>query len=794
MGSKVLKYFSLFALGSLIVVAALLIAAHFLVTPERVRDAVVPVMEQQLQRKVKLASVDVSLFSGVTLTQLEILDHDNRSMLIAAEKVVLRYQFWPLLLQRVVIDEIRLEHPRLNIERSKDGHFNFSDLFDDKQNPAVKASTVTSASGADNGIDLLISKLYVNRGELLFKDHSFGGAPHRYKLTDFDLKISQLSFDRQSSLTLWGKLNGSPVDIEGTFALGQKKVDLDIIVDNLNLIPFQPYYRQQIDGRLDDLTLGVDLNVAGSVGASIRAKGEVLLKDLDLSLNRLPKFPVRSQQISVALNAVFDAAAKRLSLENFALDYDGIPVQIVGEVSQLDRQPQLDLTVTAERWPLRTVIDHLPSSISREVSGFDPAGDVALHCSLRGRSDDGKNLVKQARITLDAVQLTIGGVRPRLEGIVTLQGAKLSSEALRLVLGDNILQLTLSSDDWRALRPVMQLSMDSGLIDFDHISSASVSRTVESSMSVVTSAGKNVYREINEPGPINLPLTITGSVEIGQLLYQQMQVDGVRANYQLRNNVLSYQDIVGRIANGSFRLNGHVDLRQQGLTYKGQLSGQGLQLELLVPQLKPEYQGVLSGTASVDGEFKGAGTQSIRVQQNLSATGSFIVDNGQMTGTGMLGSLAQFIQVPELRVFRFQQGKGIVQLLTGGQLNFDGQFVGSRARLYPRGVLTLGGEIESTLDLHLAPAVVAELDPKSKISSYLSDEEGWGKVPLIISGRYDKPAFAFDVAALGKTATRKATSKLQKKLEEKLGPEAGTILSEPGAELIDSALKGIFGN
>ena len=46
---------------------ALIILANILITPERVRDTVLPLAEDALDRKVELGGIDVSLFSGISL-------------------------------------------------------------------------------------------------------------------------------------------------------------------------------------------------------------------------------------------------------------------------------------------------------------------------------------------------------------------------------------------------------------------------------------------------------------------------------------------------------------------------------------------------------------------------------------------------------------------------------------------------------------------------------------------------------------------------------------------------------
>ena len=69
------------------------------------------------------------------------------------------------------------------------------------------------------------------------------------------------------------------------------------------------------------------------------------------------------------------------------------------------------------------------------------------------------------------------------------------------------------------------------------------------------------------------------------------------------------------------------------------------------------------------------------------------------------------------------------------------------------------------------------------------DQDGWGRVPLTISGRYDRPHLSYNVAVLGQKAREVVTGKLQEKLREHTGAEAEKSLTKPAAELINSALK-----
>lgn len=779
MGNKVLKYLSLFAFASFLVFALLLVLAHFLVTPQRVRDAVIPVLERQLQRPVHLVSVDVSLFSGATINQLEILDRDGGGLLLAADRVILRYQFWPLLLQRVVIDEIRLDHPRVNIERYADGRFNFTDLVDGSS-AAGSPSSATPSAADPQRIDLLISQCSILRGELLFKDFAFSDVPYRYKLSDFDLKLTDFSLDREFSLALWGQLNGAPIDIEGTLNIQSRALDCDFVLDDLSPVPFQPYYRDYLPGKLNHVLLGGELHVGGSLDKELQLRGTLYAKQLDLLLDATP---IQAQQLLCDLDVAYRHGAGQLAVEQVALQYDGVPLRLRGQVSDIRQQPTLDMTLSAERWPLRTVMDRLPSSLKQEATRFSPAGHIDWRCALQGPLSLGRRLVHTSAIELNGVQVSSGGHRVQLDGLLATTGDTLQSENLQLVLGDNVMTFELSSANWRMSQPEFSLLVRAEQLNLSQNAGAADR----------SEPGVGEFREVGEVGPIHLPFSLHGDLVLNQVSQQGVVITGVRGQFSLRDDVLSFQDVVGRVANGSIRVAGQVDLRQKGLSYRCGVNAQDVQLGQLISQLFPDFEGTTTGTVRFQGDFRGAGTDRLRAQQNLSGQGEFEIIDGEMAGYPLLDQLADFVQLPELRLLRFAEGRGTVKLITGGQVSVDSRFLGRRSRVFPRVQWGLGGELNGALDLLLAPEVVSELDSSAKISRYLSDQQGWGLVPLLLGGRLDRPSFSFNLKAAGAVATQKASERLQRKLEEKLGPEAGKVLSEPGSTLIDSALEGLLG-
>ena len=167
---------------ALVLVAVLLpLLVKLLVTPERIKQVVIPLAEKSLQRKVELGEIEVGLFSGIELHNLKVYEQDGETLFVGSDLVRLKYQLMPLLSLRVVVDEVLLKRPQIRIVRLTDGNFNFSDLL--QQTKRVEPSTsqaVQEKEEEKSGFQLLVSRVRLGEGHLLFLDHHVNAlAPYR---------------------------------------------------------------------------------------------------------------------------------------------------------------------------------------------------------------------------------------------------------------------------------------------------------------------------------------------------------------------------------------------------------------------------------------------------------------------------------------------------------------------------------------------------------------------------------------------------------------------------------------
>ncbi len=786
MVGKLRRYFSVILLFLFISCFTLIILAHFFVTPERVRNTMVPLVENYLKCQVNLSGIEVSIFSGVTLNGLELLSRKDGSLLLAADSVVLRYQLWPLLQQKVVVDEIKLEHPRVNVEYFSNGRLNLYQLH---SGGTESSDNATLQSETSANIDLIVTKIYISDGEVLFRDYSFGKIPHLYKLTDLGLSVANFSLTDTFALKVWGKLNGVPLDIVGELNPADRFYDLTVIADGLDTVQFQPYYRAQLPAQLANLSISVDTHIVGH-GNNITAQGEIDLHQLDVTFLSAKKYPLTADKINIDYN--FTLTGKKLRIETLNIDYDGVKTAVDGSIMLNQNPPLFDLNVQLLRWSLRSVVAVLPTALARAVSEYSLAGDVDVELSLCGSDYGAKNFVDSGVINVSALQATIGDLRPAVDGKITIDGKKIQAQNLSLIVGDNRFAINIASDNWYANRPLFNTSIRADNFNSQQLSSRKT--TSFDTFNNVSAGSGRKSRQTIEPQPIKLPVDIIGDLVINTAQIDSFKIDDLHANYSLKMNKLSYDTVVGKLANGVFNASGNVDLSLQGFSYGGHVTTHGIDLSILVKQLDPQYVDTASGTLSFMVDYHGAGTQRIRLQQNLSLNGELEIVNGTLTGTALVNNVADVLQLPELRVFSFTEGSGKFSKATGGLFKYNAQIAGHRAVIKPLGSISINGLLDADLMVLLSPEVVADIDGKAKIAPYLQNNDGWGMVPLTIAGTIKSPRVSIDLGQVSANALQKAGNDALLKINKKHGGSAVDADIDAGVQLLNSTLQGILGN
>lgn len=267
--------------------AAAAILVKVIVSPDMVKKTVLPRISAVIDRQVTLGDVEVSIFRGIRLRELSVMEKDGSGPFLQTAAARLSYRFWPLLAGRVEVDEVLLEAPKVLIVRYPDGSFNFSDLVRKEKGPR------SADAGDRTPLRLAVTKAGVADGLLVYDDRmGLGGKPFRTELRDIRLDARNVSLDGDFPLELKAALPGMTAALKGTVGrIGTAPVltaDLTLVAGSLSdfIKGLPPMVGEKLAGLSLAGALKMDLKLAGEAKhlKQLLQGGEVQLTDVQLTV------------------------------------------------------------------------------------------------------------------------------------------------------------------------------------------------------------------------------------------------------------------------------------------------------------------------------------------------------------------------------------------------------------------------------------------------------------------------------------------------------------------------------
>jgi uncharacterized protein involved in outer membrane biogenesis len=153
------------------VLIGLAVFVHFYLTEDRIKALIIPPAEEALRRNVNIGSIDVGLFTGITVKDFSVKEVDGKTDFLSTGEFVLRYNLWPLLQGTVIFSEVRLGEPRVWILRDKQGKFNFESLAFLSEAEKKKAEPEPGPeAGAALPLALTIEQVKIDRAQVVVRD------------------------------------------------------------------------------------------------------------------------------------------------------------------------------------------------------------------------------------------------------------------------------------------------------------------------------------------------------------------------------------------------------------------------------------------------------------------------------------------------------------------------------------------------------------------------------------------------------------------------------------------------
>ena len=658
---KVLKIAGITASVLVALFAVILVLAKIVITPERVKNTVIPLAQKALHRPVRMGDIKVSIFSGIIIDKVEIREKDGEEMFLTANLVKLRYQFWPLLKKRIVVDEIMIDAPRIRIVRMPDGSFNYSDIM-------AKEKTAPEEKSEKKGdINLLVTSVEVSNGELLFEDRSgkTGGTPSRYTVSAIEFTSSDIAPNKPFPFKAQASFSDASLEMEGKY--------------------------------------------------------------------------IASEGAKPALDAVFRV-----------MDAD-----------------------------VKKVMAGMPAALAAKAKPYDPAGKINVSLTLAGPLAAPKALLQGGEVTIDDVSFLVSGQRPALSGKLLIKGDAVSSDNLVLTMGKELLSIKMAAANLYG-KPITVTSA----ITADSFDLAPFMNKKEP---VAGKAGSVKP----EPAAMNLPVRATGTAALGQTSYKGLPVTQLLLKYRLIDNILSIDQLSGKVSGGTFSDTSRIDLTQKGYVYSTRLTVQGVQADPVVTAFSPKAAGTVFGTMALNAQLNGRGIRDASLKKNLGGQGDFAITDGRLTGSGLVQKLALFLNLEQLRVVRFNKFAGTFRV-SNGKIVLDSDVSGSDVQLTPTGTVGLDKSLDMSLVTRISPELTGKV-ARGTVGQFLTDEKGWGVLPVKVVGTTSAPKFRLDASMVGGQLKTKAREKLQQTIEQKLMKRKEGEPKAPEQDLMERGLKGIFG-
>lgn len=152
-----------------LVIIAFAVLIKVYVTPEKIKEVLILTVEENLNRKVSIGELDISLFRGIVVKDFAIKEADGETDFLKAEAFVLKYELLPLLFKKVIIDELKIVSPEIRIVRDREGKFNFENIGKEKPAEVKGEKEADKATGLP--VSLLISRAAIKDANFSFQDY-----------------------------------------------------------------------------------------------------------------------------------------------------------------------------------------------------------------------------------------------------------------------------------------------------------------------------------------------------------------------------------------------------------------------------------------------------------------------------------------------------------------------------------------------------------------------------------------------------------------------------------------------
>ncbi|MFP4193843.1 MAG: AsmA family protein [Desulfobacterales bacterium] len=753
----------------------LLVAAKLLITPERVKKTVLPVAEKALNRQVSIGEISISLFSGISIKDFNVMMREEDETFVSAESLVLRYKLWPLLKKQVAVDDLRLINPDIRAVRYKDGAFNFSDLLEDKEEAGayrpgktVEASVALAQENSpDPAIDLMVNQVQIKGGSLSFIDKAAADEPLTSRVDNLELSARNISLKGSFPFELKASLSGAPVSVSGTADAASRKVRADARIKGLDALDFEPYFSDRVPGRISSAKLSLDTTIETDAD-KVSSTGTLRADEVDMVLDALPDAPFENTAVVIDHDLAAELGAQNLKLRSINADLNGISMNAAGNVSY-GSAPEIDISLELPETDVKKIMAAMPEEYSKMASEADPSGKIQAEIRLAGAAAKPKQLLQSGRVRLDSAGVMINDLKTAASGNIILSADRILSRETELKLGGDTASLDFEITEFLSDPIRINNKVTAKRLDLDRLIEAAGGAGAKDPENGKKDGGKagnpggpengGNSSQKQEAGTFDLPIRAEGQIQVQEASYRELPMNDLLINYTLIDNVFTMESFSARVAEGGAKADASINLGQKDMEYRANLLLENIKSSEVINAMYPKAGWLVSGTADLSGDFSGRGIRMSDIEKTLTGQSDFEISNGGISGGQITGELASMLGAGSLKTVDFDSFKGNLKI-ERGKVKVEGDFDGKDMKMKPSGIIGLDGSLDLSLNLRVAPGFSDRLSGDSLAGRLMADKEGWTRLPVSVSGTANSPKFILDRSVVKQQLKEKGTEKL----------------------------------
>ena len=284
----------------LIIFFALFTLIGFFVLPPILKSILTKQLSQNLHREVTINQIKVNPYTlSITARGLMVKDRSSHETFVSCDEIFLDFQSLSMIRMALIVREIHLTKPYINVTRNQDQSYNFSDLIEKKESKPPEKEKPSKP------LRFSLNNITIENGSIDFSDE-----PEKVKHTIRELHIGIPFLSNIPSYVqrfvqphFSAKINGTPYKIEGRtkpFAESRES-SFDININDLDI----PYYLAYVPVKMNFKIVSAFLDTQAKLSfieakdkPSITISGDVSLKKVAVddsqnkALLRLPLLAV----------------------------------------------------------------------------------------------------------------------------------------------------------------------------------------------------------------------------------------------------------------------------------------------------------------------------------------------------------------------------------------------------------------------------------------------------------------------------------------------------------------------